>query len=183
MTLPAKDTTQHHSNAPSPGVVVLHRSASFGATSPKKTPNSLEPTESELQRQIIRLFVCVGFLVYSTSQGFRKEAGGTRTSAGIPDLILFKHSIKFHGYFEVKTEAGLREYRRLLQMDEAKVPASARRSYRRYQCQETFRQLCLATGVPHRIGGLEEARALLVTLGLAEDGPTGFTLTPMRGAR
>ena len=27
--------------------------------------------------------------VYSTEQGYRRERGGTRTSAGIPDLIVF----------------------------------------------------------------------------------------------
>jgi hypothetical protein len=45
--------------------------------------------ESQISREI-QAFLrdTIGCAVYSTEQGYRKERGGTRTSPGIPDLIV-----------------------------------------------------------------------------------------------
>lgn len=60
--------------------------------------------EAQIQKAIKDLLVQVGFIVWDTSQGYRKERGGTRTSPGIPDLIACGQG---HTLFvEVKTPKG-----------------------------------------------------------------------------
>lgn len=46
-------------------------------------------SEAELSRAIVTALTALGCTVYSTEQGYRPGRGGTRTSAGIPDLIVF----------------------------------------------------------------------------------------------
>ena len=46
----------------------------------------------------------MGFSVYSTEQGYRKDRGGTRQTPGIPDLIIFGKGI--FAFVEVKTPKG-----------------------------------------------------------------------------
>ena len=61
--------------------------------------------EAQIQREIEKFLRTLGAAVYSTSQGYRKDPGGTRTSPGIPDLIV----IFPHGpwtFAELKTEKG-----------------------------------------------------------------------------
>ena len=61
--------------------------------------------EALIQKHIIELMRDkMGFAVWETSQGYRKDPGGTRTTAGIPDLIIagYGHTL----FVEVKTEKG-----------------------------------------------------------------------------
>lgn len=60
--------------------------------------------EARIQKHIVELMHKLGFAVWDTSQGYRKERGGTRMTAGIPDLIIAGHG---HTLFvEVKTPDG-----------------------------------------------------------------------------
>jgi hypothetical protein len=60
--------------------------------------------EAQIQMEIVRFLRTVGCSVYDTSQGYRKERGGTRTSAGIPDLIVIHPSA--WTFAELKTPKG-----------------------------------------------------------------------------
>ena len=44
--------------------------------------------EREIQREIVTFLRTIGCAVYETSQGYRKEPGGTRMTPGIPDLYV-----------------------------------------------------------------------------------------------
>ena len=44
--------------------------------------------EARLSRDVRDLLTQAGFAVWSSEQGYRKDRGGTRTSPGIPDLIV-----------------------------------------------------------------------------------------------
>ena len=77
--------------------------------------------EASISRGITNLLKQVGFAVWSTEQGFRKERGGTRTTPGFPDLVAIGHGRIV--FIEVKGPKGkLRE------------------------SQELFRDECLANG-------------------------------------
>ena len=43
--------------------------------------------EARVGRDILTLLRTVGFAVWSTEQGYRKDRGGTRTTPGFPDLV------------------------------------------------------------------------------------------------
>lgn len=60
--------------------------------------------ESQISREVQRFLRSIGGAVYSTEQGYRKDRGGTRTSAGIPDLIVFFDEA--WTFAELKTEKG-----------------------------------------------------------------------------
>lgn len=60
--------------------------------------------EAEISREIVDFLKMLGFAVYSTEQGYRKERGGTRQTPGIPDLIVIGHD-QFT-FVEVKTPKG-----------------------------------------------------------------------------
>jgi hypothetical protein len=64
----------------------------------------------------------IGFAVWSTEQGYRRDRGGTRQTPGIPDLIVIGHQRVL--FVEVKTEKGKLRW-----------------------SQEQFRDLCEANGV------------------------------------
>ena len=80
-------------------------------------------TEAQIQREIV-VFLRdkLGFAVWETSQGYRKDRGGTRTTAGIPDLYVLGHGRAL--WVEVKDTKG-------------KLRPS----------QQTFRDECLANGI------------------------------------
>ena len=60
--------------------------------------------EARISNDIRKLLQQVGFCVWSTEQGYRKDRGGTRMSPGIPDLIIAGQG---HTLFvEVKTPKG-----------------------------------------------------------------------------
>lgn len=48
--------------------------------------------EAQVSRDIRDFLVTVGFAVWSTEQGYRKERGGTRTTPGFPDLCAIGHN-------------------------------------------------------------------------------------------
>lgn len=60
--------------------------------------------ESQISREIQRFLKMMGAAVYTTEQGYRKERGGTRTTAGIPDLIVFFPGV--WTFAELKTAKG-----------------------------------------------------------------------------
>ena len=50
-------------------------------------------SEAKLSQDICKFLRAIGFAVWSTEQGYRKEAGGTRQTPGIADLIIMGHGI------------------------------------------------------------------------------------------
>ena len=60
--------------------------------------------ESQISREIVGFMRDLGFAVWSTEQGYRKERGGTRQTPGIPDLIVMGHGL--FTFVEVKTPKG-----------------------------------------------------------------------------
>ena len=84
------------------------------------------PLEKEIQKQIVRFLNLRGWWVYSTSQGYRKERGGTRTTPGLPDLFAMGYQRSL--WIEVKRPGG-------------KVRAA----------QAQFAQLCNRYEIPHLI--------------------------------
>ena len=60
--------------------------------------------ESAISREIQALLKTLGFAVWSTEQGYRRERGGTRQTPGIPDLYVMGHGRAF--WVEVKTPKG-----------------------------------------------------------------------------
>ena len=61
-------------------------------------------TEAEIQRGIVKYLKRHACVVYTTSQGYR-PGGGTRVTAGLPDLLVI-HSPGAWTFAEVKTPAG-----------------------------------------------------------------------------
>ena len=49
----------------------------------------MKTPEQQLSLDVRAALRTLGCAVYSTEQGYRRERGGTRTSPGIPDLIVF----------------------------------------------------------------------------------------------
>ena len=60
--------------------------------------------EAKVQREIMEFMRLMNFSVWDTSQGYRKDPGGTRMTAGIPDLIFAGHDRTL--FVEVKTDKG-----------------------------------------------------------------------------
>tara|TARA_Y100000310_G_scaffold219808_1_gene221243 strand:+ start:8097 stop:8426 length:330 start_codon:yes stop_codon:yes gene_type:complete len=56
--------------------------------------------EAKASKEVQDFLKQVGFAVWSTEQGYRKERGGTRTTAGFPDLVAFGHYLIL--FIEVK---------------------------------------------------------------------------------
>jgi hypothetical protein len=83
--------------------------------------------------------------VYSTEQGYRKERGGTRTTAGVPDLIvIFDEAWTFA---ELKTPKG-----------------------RLTTAQEGFRTACLSARIPWECWrSVDDAWTWAVRVGLVEE--------------
>lgn len=61
-------------------------------------------SERQISREIVTFLRSIGFAVWSTEQGWRKERGGTRTTAGYPDLIVIGHGRLL--FVEVKRPGG-----------------------------------------------------------------------------
>lgn len=80
--------------------------------------------EEKIQRAIVEFMRTVGFSVWDTSQGYRKERGGTRMTPGIPDLVICGHG---HTIFvEVKTPKGkLTVYQHVFRSDWTKNGGTA----------------------------------------------------------
>jgi len=60
--------------------------------------------EARISKDIREVMGQAGFVSWSLEQGYRKEAGGTRQSPGVPDLIFAGHGRTL--WVEVKTEKG-----------------------------------------------------------------------------
>lgn len=84
--------------------------------------------ESQISREIRNFVLLTGGLVWSTEQGYRPERGGTRTTPGYPDLLVFYPDHGVWTFVEVKREKGKLN------------PA-----------QERFRDACLETGAPWQL--------------------------------
>ena len=61
--------------------------------------------EAEIQREIVAFLKMVGCAVYQTSQGYRRDPGGTRMTPGLPDLLVM-HGPGQWTFAEVKTAKG-----------------------------------------------------------------------------
>ena len=82
--------------------------------------------EAQISREIVKFLRTLGFAVYDTGQGYRKESGGTRITPGLADLIVIGHGL--FTFVEVKTQKG-------------KLRPS----------QEVFRDECIQNGVPWQL--------------------------------
>lgn len=82
--------------------------------------------EAAISREIQTFMKTIGFAVWSTEQGYRRDRGGTRMSAGIPDLYCVGHGIGL--WVEVKTPKG--------KLTEA---------------QEEFQRECWDNGILHQV--------------------------------
>ena len=84
--------------------------------------------EKDLSKAIRTALEILGCRCYSTEQGYRKSPGGTRTTAGIPDLLVM------HEHSGAWTFAELKVGKRKL------TPA-----------QEAFREVCRRCDIPHAV--------------------------------
>lgn len=122
-----------------------------------------EPSEAEIQRMIVIMLRMLGWTVYSLSQGYRKEKGGTRQTPGLPDLFAFHRVRQVTLWVEVKPP---REQRRLAKLlARSDVPRSAVRDVKRARAQQVFRELCAATGQPYAYGDVGDVMGVLRALG------------------
>jgi hypothetical protein len=141
--------------------------------------------EDREQRAVKQVYALVGAIIYDLSQGYRPEPGGTRQTPGLPDLFgflptgetarlqvsfqqkspVFTHTTLF--WHEVKTEAGLKEHHRLLEIPYYQLKKSQVKKWHRAQAQRAFRERCEERSIPYAIGGVDAAKALLLKLGLA----------------
>lgn len=133
----------------------------------RKTLAERKQTEAEVQRDIIRLLVGLGWIVYSLSQGYRKEKGGTRMTPGLPDLYAFHPGKKLTLWVEVKPVHEARRLARLLARPPHEIPASSVRDYRRAMAQDIFRRRCVMTGQPYAYGTAQDVVDTLRRLGFA----------------
>ena len=115
------------------------------------------PTEAVVQREVIVYLRLKGCTIYSTSQGYRVEPGGTRMTPGIPDLLVWFPDGRM-GWFEVKPHDGQLLYNRLVTKEAKDVNASSLKDWKRVQAQEVFARRCVLGGVPYGRGGLAEAQ-------------------------
>lgn len=111
-----------------------------------------QPLEKSVQKAIVTLFrACRGF-VYSTSQGYRRDPGGTRMTPGLSDLVVLFPTIW----------ASEAKRRRVL-FWEVKRPGAQRTAE-----QVLFGERCLLSGVFYGWGDLEAAKTLMREWGLVK---------------
>lgn len=132
---------------------------------PSSSITANPPLEKHVQQQIARLFAACGGVVRSTSQ-----TRASRIAVGVPDLLVHFPGVAFV-FFECKT------YRRPWRPMDA---PTAWRVNPLSPDQETFRADCEAAGVRHAWGGLPQAEALVIELGLAERRKDGFLVVRRR---
>ena len=122
-------------------------------------------TEADVQRDIVRLLVSTGWTVYSLSQGYRKEKGGTRQTPGIPDLYAFHQAKQLTLWVEVKPEHEGRRLARLLAKPAHEITPSQVKDYKRAVVQDVFRRRCEHVGQPYAYGTVADVLDVLITLG------------------
>lgn len=130
------------------------------------------PLEKREQAAVVRLFRAAGFVVGSTSQ-----TRASRQMIGLPDLVLWHERLGRAGWFEVKRYklAGYLPTDRATWRPEPLSPAQAE-----------VRRLARACNQIHGWGGLAEAEALLVDLGLMRPEKLtamGFGVPPFTAAQ
>lgn len=100
--------------------------------------------EAQLSKDVQRLLKMIGCAVYSTEQGYRKDRGGTRTTPGIPDLIVLHPDAWTFAELKVGTQLSV--------------------------AQEGFRTAALDAGVPWECWrSVEDAWEWGVRVGLIEE--------------
>ena len=103
-------------------------------------------TEAQIQKEIVVFMKTLGFACWETSQGYRKERGGTRMTPGIPDLYFIGHGLGL--WCEVKRPKG--------KLTEA---------------QELFQQECWDNGILHQVWrDVRDAFDWMVRQGFIEEG-------------
>lgn len=123
-----------------------------------------DASEDRHQRQMVALLSSLGWRVYTLSQGYRKEKGGTRMSPGIPDLYALHPSKQLTLWVEVKPPKEATRLAKLLTRT-GLIPKSLINDLKRARAQAQFRHLCEATGQPYCYGTLPELLACLRALG------------------
>lgn len=140
-----------------------------GAKSSPRAPKQVgavlgHRSEDSHQREMIGLLGSLGWRVYSLSQGYRKEKGGTRMTPGIPDLYALHPSKGLTLWIEVKPPKEAARLAKLLTRT-GPIPKSYMNDLKRARAQATFKHLCEATGQPYCYGTLPELLACLRSLG------------------
>lgn len=99
------------------------------------------------------LLLALGWRVYDTSQGYRREAGGTRITPGLCDLIAFQPRLSLVLFFECKPPKQAREAERMLNLP--LVPPSKHKVAKRYRAQRDFglEVLSIAAATDHVLYG------------------------------
>lgn len=121
-------------------------------------------SEDSHQREMVALLGSLGWRVYSLSQGYRKERGGTRQSAGLPDIFCFCPAKRLTLWIEVKPPKEAQRMAKLLART-GPIPKSYANDLKRARAQAQFRHLCEATGQPYCYGTLPELLVVLRSLG------------------
>ena len=101
--------------------------------------------ERQISHEIVEFLRLVGFAVWDTGQGYRRDPGGTRMTPGLADLVVIGHGHML--FVEVKTARGkLRE------------------------SQLVFREACESNSVPWVLWrDVREAFDWCVRVGIVED--------------
>jgi hypothetical protein len=102
------------------------------------------PLEREVQKAVIQLYRQAGCWVENRAQGYRKEAGGTRQTKGIPDLMVWPIQQNIQPWFhEVKRLGGKQSPE-----------------------QVAYQKLSESRNLDYVLGGVTEALAHLKAVGL-----------------
>lgn len=110
------------------------------------------PLEKNVQRAVVDLYRRVGCWVEIRSQGYRAEAGGTRQTKGIPDLMVWPNNT----VWIVSRPDEPRPW-----FHEVKRPGG-----KQTEEQAAYQWRCKQFGIGYVLGGVPEAMAHLRTLGL-----------------
>lgn len=118
---------------------------------------------------MVALLSSLGWRVYSLSQGYRKEKGGTRQSPGLGDLWCCHPAKRLTLWVEVKPPKEAARLAKLLSRT-GPIPKSYLNDLKRARAQATFRHLCEASGQPYCYGTLPELLVVLRALGFGLSG-------------
>lgn len=122
--------------------------------------------ESHHQVWCKAILIALHFTIYDTSQGYRREPGGTRLTPGLCDLIAFHRGLSLALFFECKPPKQAREAERLLSLPHFEVPKSATKDRKRAEAQREFGENVLAVAsatdrVLYGYGSVPELVAIL----------------------
>jgi hypothetical protein len=110
--------------------------------------------EKIVQGKVVKLYKLAGCSVYSLSQ-----ARASKQTEGLPDLWIMAPAVRAAWWMETKSATGKQSV-----------------------AQRDFQARCLLSGVSYVLGGLEDAQAKLVSVGLGAMENGQFVLTPKRSA-